>query len=514
MVRLGIILLLLFAACHQAAAKAKPFIEIITEANTAFLGDTIVIEVRWSGLLDPIDFGPLLVNAELVRETVGTRIAVADGEVIDISSRRMELLPRQIGSVTLGPLRSGDVVSNSVTVDVTPMSSVVWRPGPDDIRLEQTISTTSPWIQQQVTLDIVLVARYPVAGEKITLPNLETFRAVTIFSERRTADAGNDGLSRWAWRYLLFPQKSGKLSVPGMRISGTIAKSRTQRASFDLTASSTDLDVKPSAFSQSNWWVAATSLDLSDAWSGDVKAMSAGDEIERNIIVDAKGILPEQIPEIAMPETNGLAITSLGTTRNGGISNDISNARATFRFRVRALSPVPVFLDTVRLRWWNTSANRSEEAIIPARRIDIGVPDRSKLLNHAAGNMNWVDRLRATLEGYASAIWIVAFVTMAAAASAVALWGQLGDAIRTIGYRRSIRNAARSGDVNMLYRALHAAANSPWANTNIATALSKLETHMFGRATGCPNLARLAADALAAKPSCRKISALDRLPEI
>jgi hypothetical protein len=181
MVRLGIILLLLFAACHQAAAKAKPFIEIITEANTAFLGDTIVIEVRWSGLLDPIDFGPLLVNAELVRETVGTRIAVADGEVIDISSRRMELLPRQIGSVTLGPLRSGDVVSNSVTVDVTPMSSVVWRPGPDDIRLEQTISTTSPWIQQQVTLDIVLVARYPVAGEKITLPNLRPFVRLRFF---------------------------------------------------------------------------------------------------------------------------------------------------------------------------------------------------------------------------------------------------------------------------------------------------------------------------------------------
>lgn len=477
MVRVVAALLVLLVTCLHAAAKAEPSIQIISETDKAYFGDTIVVEIRWSGLLDPIDFGPLERDAEIVRQTAGTRLAVVGGEVIDISSLRIELRPRRIGRLTLGPLRSGDIVSNSVVAEIIEMRPIPWQPGAQDIKLEQSVSTTAPLLQQQVVLDIILTARHPIAGEQVTLPDLRPFRAVTIFAERRTVDKG---IANLAWRYLLFPQQSGRVALAGARITGTITKSRLERASFDLAAIATDLDVAPSKFPPTSWWIAASSLTLSDAWSSDVKALSAGDEIERTITVSAKGVLPEQIPQVAMPETNGLTVVALETARRTESNEDGATAIATFRFRVRALSPIPVFLDTVRLRWWNTVTNAAQDAIIPARRIDIGIPDRGRLIEHAVGDMGWLDTMRAVLAGHAALAWgasAVAAILVALAASRI----RPGRMIAGIRRRRSVREALRTGDARALYALVRHAAEISRKDAGVATARKMLEENLFGQ---------------------------------
>jgi hypothetical protein len=447
-------------------------------------------------------------DADLVRETAGTRIAVVDGQVIDISSRRIELQPHRIGLLTLGPLQADGVVSNSVSIDITEAHTLAWTPGENDVRLTQIISEPNPWLQQQTVLDIELRTRHPISDEVAKLPVFEGFRVVPVFTERRTLEEA-EGWAKTAWRYLLFPQRSGNLTIPGASFSGVLLKSRAERGAFELVASPTPITVRPSAFGQSNWWVAASSLTLTDSWSGDPTKLSAGDEVGREITVAATGVLPEQIPDISMDETRGLSITPLGVTREGKIAGDQAQASATFRFRLRAMSPVPVFLDTVRLRWWDTVQNRAAEAIIPARRIDIGIPDRDALVANALSEQSWRNQLLAQIStfsglAYAALVFSLALMVL----PAFALWRSPGvrywlHARRT---GRDLAALAGRGDVAVFHERLRGLARAKtWESQAIAPVLHALERALFARNPTKPDLPLLALQAAQAlhrtKPS-------------
>lgn len=499
MVRLlATMLLCLLTSCFGALAKPQPFIEITLETQEAFLGDTVVIEVRWSGLLDPLDFSVLERDAELVRQTSGTRIAVVEGQVIEIASRRIELQPLNIGILTLGPLEGDGITSNSVSIDVTEPRSVAWTPGADDVRLSQTISTPNPWLQQQIVLNIEFRTRYPLADEAAILPKFDDFWVVPVLVERRTLDE-EGGWALTAWRYLLYPQRSGKLVIKGATIAGTLAKSRAERGTFELIAAPLELEVKPSAFPASSWWIAATSLTVKDEWSSDPTKLSAGDELDRIVTVNATGVLPEQLPDVVMDETQGLSITPLGVEREGKIVGDVAQATAHFRFRVRAISPIPVFLDTIRLRWWNTVADRAAEAIIPARRIDIGIPNRDALLEGALRGETRIDRLLVWASGYATSAY-AALAVLALAALLLVGTGRdpLASARRwfsTWRSRRTLMSLARQGDAAGLYRSMRELSlASPATRLALKPPIASLGAALFGGAS-VPDLKTIARDA-------------------
>lgn len=486
MVRLLQALLLLLALALPAAAKPKPFIDITMETQEVFLGDSVVIEVRWSGLADPIDFSPLQLAATVMRETAGTRIAVIQGEVVEISSARIELVPQAVGLLELGPLRAGDVVSNSVALQITEAKRLDWTPGPEDIRLEQTVSRQNPWLQQQVVLDIVLRTRHPIHDEEVALPDLEGLRSIVVHKERRTLEGADGGWSQIAWRYLVFPQHSGRIPIAGARISGAIEKSRAERARFDLAAPATDLTVRPAAFPATQWWIAARRLTLSDAWSRDPRELKAGDEVERVITVSALDVLPEQIPDVAMDETRGLSITPLGVERGMKLVGDHVEAQASHRFRIRAMSPVPVFLDTVRLRWWSTADESAEEAIIPARRIDIGIPDRQSLVDHALVDAPWWWRLADRIGPRGHVVWVFpAVVASLLVVAGFLVWRRRAGLVGRLALWRQFRGMralAQQGDMAGLYALLRGMAAEPADRRSLVPMLVELETALFGRA--------------------------------
>lgn len=466
MVRLVILLAgIVLAMCAAAGAGAPdPFVRISVETPEIFLGDTVILEVESTGLLDPIDFSPLEAVAELARETIGTRIAVIDQQVVEIRTRRMEIVPKRLGTAILGPFAAGDVVSNSVSVDVVAARTRDWTPTAADLRLEQHLSATTVHLQQEVLYELKLRHRHPVFDDEMVLPDFDGFRAVTLFSERRTIETSDGGWAAITWRVLLYPERSGRLEVGPARFSATIAKSRAERAEIDLATDGAALVVKPSAFADGAWWLAASSVRLRDEWSSDPTALSAGDEIERTIVVEAEGVLPEQIPDIAMGETRGLSVTPVGVERVARMGETGAGAVARFRFMVRALSPVPVFLDTVRLRWWDTARDRAADAIIPARRIDIGVPDRERLLEAVgATEPAWPawTRLPAT-----TAWTLAAVVALVVAGSALVIAGgrrEAGPSAATGALLLEAISAARAGDPRGFHEKLARLTRAPSA---------------------------------------------------
>ena len=392
-----VLVFILFLPALLFAAEVKTGITLKSDQRSIYLGDSIIIEVESVGLVEPLDVTPLFRDAELLRETTGTRIAVINDRVVEVKLRHMELVPRNVGTAFFGPLqgehKNGTAHSNSLVVSVLPAADTNWQPTAEDHKLQITLSNKAPFVGQRVTLDIKLKHRYPITDESLSLPEFSGFDALPVYESRRTIEEGTKGSTSgpdhsasWrviAWRYLLFPQRSRELSIGSVSWGGTMIRSRTQRGEFALNETLPNLQVQ-TAGNDDSWWLPATNVSLSDEWSSDVRELSAGDEVIRTITVTAGDVLANHLPVIEPLPSRAISSTLIKQSREHKIINDVVIATARFDFRMTAQSPIPVFLDTVRVPWWSTLSNEAKEAIIPARRINVGLPDRADLLADVA----------------------------------------------------------------------------------------------------------------------------------
>ncbi len=390
---------------------AKPqYLKISVQAEEVYAGDVVILEVEHTGLIEPLETDILSSIGFVRRETAGTRISVLGGKVIDIQIRRIEIELKQPGIVVIGPLIAGDVQSNSVSVKVLENVPSDWQPGADDVQATIRVSQPDPYVQQQIVLDLELRHRYPLASEVFELPDLSGFRVIERYASRRPASLTDD----WRvirWRYLLFADRSGDQTISPFTASGSIIKSRRERGEFSVSTEPLTLAIQPAQ--SDGWWLPAQQLSISEAWSKDKRDLAAGDETIRSITVKATGITASQIPDIVMPPARGLKVTALGVRRDTRITDDGASAMATFDFRVRAMSPIPVFPDTIRVTWFDTNEKRERQAILPAQRIQIGMPDREALLAAVGEDRSNIDRLTEYLQSAGYRAWLLPAAALA-----------------------------------------------------------------------------------------------------
>jgi len=359
----------------------------------------------------------------------------------------------------IGPLLAGDVSSNSVHVKVLDMARPDWQPLEDDLQINVTMTPVSALVNQQLVLSIELLHRYPISSESVSLPALNKFSHRTIVSERRTFKDDNKEWSRTEWRYLLYPRESGMLDIGGIQWSGTALKSRAERAQFSRTVESLKLSVAEAADTQSSWWLPSDGVTLSETWSKPPTTLRAGDELERTITVEAAAVLAGQIPTPVVPESRAIQQTLINTKREEKLTGNSVTSKGVFTYRVKAQSPIPVFLDTVRIPWWDSAANEAREAIIPARRINVGLPDRTDLLSNIALQEIGVNRVKHWLQ---TTNWLRAgLYCLASLAALFSLWN-LAPELR-VRYRKrkqlhtciaELKRAARVGSEDEIYRLL------------------------------------------------------------
>lgn len=382
-----------------AATATDARIEMSTDTREVYVGDTIVLDIEARGLVEPLDVSALRSRPAFLRETAGSRIAVVDGRVVDIEVRRMVFDAPQPGLQRFGPLlgesSAGPVSSGQVSVRVRAAPSIDWQPSPDDVAVEIALSTHTPFVGERIDLDIALEHRHAITAERIVLPDLSAFDVLPMLVARRTVDA--DGMRRIAWRYQLYPRRSGEHVWQALRWSGTAYRSRSQRAAFEREARLPRLDVRPARVD--GWWLPSPRVTLAERWSVDPRRLAAGDEVERTLTLRADDLLPHHLPDITMPTTRGLESVAMPPLRRIERDGDRVAAISEFRFRVTAIRPGPAFLDTIRVAWWDTRANRVRSALAPARRIEIATPADSAALDA------WQTRLADT-PGVWARVWL------------------------------------------------------------------------------------------------------------
>lgn len=403
-------LLLLLLTTPACFAQPEPFIRIALENEKIYLGETVILTLEHTGLTEALPMDILEKISPERRETVGSHLRVHQSQVVEIRIYRIELNPERTGTFSIGPFKSGDTVSNLLWLDVEEGQRKQWTMEKEDVELSVSLTPNRAWLQQEMLYEVQLKHRYPLLSPAIQIPQFKGFRVIPLVKEKRTWEDAGDGWRTMEWRYLLFPENSGDTPIAGVSASGEILKSRRLKDQFSRSSPPlhvTVLPQTPTSSGHSSWWLPAKSVTLSEQWSTPATELLLGSEVNRSLTIEATGVTAEQIPTPTVDNLRGMTVTLEHSTRSQVIEGNTVRSTARFDYRYLPTSATPVFLESVKIPWWNTQQKKHEAALLPARRIDIAMPSKKALVDALMARETWPQRIKASLAGISSQwLWL------------------------------------------------------------------------------------------------------------
>ena len=233
---------------------------------------------------------------------------------------------------------------------------------PPELFIEAELSRDNPYVQAQVEYRVRLYRSLTLSQGSLMLPEMEQM-VVEQVAEAEPVDVERHGRSyrMQEQRYLLFPQKSGSLTVPAPVLSG--------RAAF-VRGPALVMHVQPRPADQADGsWLPAHKIHLQEAWHTLEQPWHPGDLLERIITIEAEGLTGAQLPALALPVVAGMQVSHLGDEVENRISGGRLLGRRIQRQRFIAEQDGEYTLPPLRLAWWDTLADEGRESRLPGRKL-------------------------------------------------------------------------------------------------------------------------------------------------
>lgn len=380
MVKVLSVLALLLALLSTALARGAE-IDVLIDRPTVPFTDSIRVVFVADGQTGQPDFAPLETDFEVLSTSQSTSVKIVNGRMEQSATWTVDLMPQRVGQLTIPPISFGSVKSPAKTIVVTAQNIRGGATPDGEVFLEIEAEPVSPYVQAQTRLTVRIFRAVAMSQASLTEPNISEGDAVI---ERLGNDVSYEttrGGARFSVverRYVIFPQRSGKVVVDPLVFEGRLGR---QRSFFDpssggrivrVRSEAMELDVRPVPDSfPGQFWLPAEQLDLIEDWPGRNNQWRAGEPLTRTLTLRGRGLIASQLPEIGMGVPDGLKQYPDQPTLETRVIDDsqIASRRETI-----ALIPTHAgefTLPAIEIPWWNTQTDQLEYARLPAHTVRV-----------------------------------------------------------------------------------------------------------------------------------------------
>ncbi len=369
------------------------------DTNKVNMGESVQLTIRADRKVsgEP-DIGPLKKDFDVLQSSSSTSINFTNGSLSASTSWYYTLSPKRKGRLVIPPIE----VDGERTPELVLEVAGTGKPSADsgqNIFIETSCSPRDPLVQQQVICTVRLYSAREISQGSLT--ELESDNAIVhrlgkdsnfnrIINSRRYRVIER--------RYAVFPQASGSITLSAPVFSGTVLIPRAQGrndpfSSFlrrdpffshglpglagaerqvNIRGNAVKLEVKPRPSDFSGpYWLPAQSMTLSEQWEPDTAQVHAGEPVTRTVIIAAKGLTAEQLPDLTPEKVAGCSIyPDRAELKNSEHSTGITGRR------VQKIAFIPeksgkVTIPPVKLQWWNTVKDKMETATLPGKEVTV-----------------------------------------------------------------------------------------------------------------------------------------------
>lgn len=355
------------------------------DRNTINEGDTFILDLKVSNSDQP-DLSPLHKDFDVLGTAQRSEIQIISGSINSQHTWSITLSPHHTGKLTIPPITVGNSQSTAIAVTVLPAGTAI-NNGPDkgDVFLEVNVTPEHSYVQQQLIYTVRLYYDAPLKQGTLSdpAPNNAIVQKLGKDSNFETQRGGRhyEVIER---RYAIFPQRSGTLDIPAVVFNGAVSdpSAGTGDPFFDsfnpmtrnvrLRSNKFTLNVtsQPASYT-GTYWLPARDIELEQKWSPKQPQFKVGEPVTRTLIVHAKGLSASQLPDLLLPNVNGLKLYPDQPQTHNTASGDNLEAEREIKIAMIPTQAGDMTLPAIHLDWWDTQANRQRTATLPAQTIDV-----------------------------------------------------------------------------------------------------------------------------------------------
>jgi hypothetical protein len=358
-------------------------------------GDTFNLKLKYTGrqTSDTPDITPLNKDFEIYDTGQSFSHSNINGKTETSQEWRFTLMPKHVGAITVPSIKMGKLRTEAFTLNVVDAQNAKEGNAPE-VFITASIDKTSPYVQEEVLLTVEIYHRkylYNASLSPIEVPEISAKKIDRDVSSRKLYKKHYyDVIER---KYALFPQSSGDIEIPGIVLKGELVGDSIRKPSINnifhtrfaenrpvrRQTKPITLNVKPRPDNYTGQrWLPAKELSLFEQLSPEnLDNIKAGDAIKRTVIINAKGLLSEQLPDLTMNDIEGIKQYP-GQSFTQDLEGENRSGKQSVKQQEFVLIPTNAgtyTLPKIEVTWWNLKTEKEEKATIPAKTINVAAAE-------------------------------------------------------------------------------------------------------------------------------------------
>ncbi|WP_199742161.1 BatD family protein, partial [Vulcaniibacterium tengchongense] len=353
----------------DALAQARAWLD----RDRIHAGETVTLNVETAEAGAEPDYAPLQAGFELSARTSRREFELANGRARTRTLYAVALKPRRAGAIAVPALRVGGARTAPLLLTVEPAPAAAPARAGEDVFIESEADDADPYVQQAVGWVVRLYSAAPLVSGQLDQPAPEGATLQRVGDDvQYTREAAGRRYHVVERRFLLIPERSGTLAVPGARFEG-----RGTGGFFDdlfgdrggelqAQAAPRTLQVRPIPQDAPQPWLPLQDLTL--RYRAAPQGLRAGAAAGLTIELEADGATAAQLPAVELPPIDGAQVFADPPQVDERIVDGRPHAKLTRRFALVPARAGPVRLDGLRLPWWDVRAGAARTATLPPLR--------------------------------------------------------------------------------------------------------------------------------------------------
>ena len=365
-------------------------------------GDTVRLTLTHDGQTGSRpNLAPLKQDFDIVGTNTSSQVQIANGKVSSATEMDLALAPKHSGKLTIPAITWDSDTSAPITLNVTGNGGSITKSdgstttAPSKLFVETEVDSKSPYVQAAVHVTVRVYAGVPLSHADLEFEDTDAALVRQVGSDG-VSNVEKNGMSYQVVtrQYLLFPQHSGAVSIPGPTLSGNIPdRTRAMTDPFGGVFANSPfagmmgttrpirvhgdpiaLNVQPRPpAANASYWLPARNVSLQGSWNPTSLEAHVGDPITLDLKLQAEDLTAAQLPDLstllrlpaglkAYPDQPSLKDATQGADIIGTRDQSVA---------LIADQPGRFSIPELHVTWWDTRTNQAREATVPAQTLEI-----------------------------------------------------------------------------------------------------------------------------------------------
>jgi hypothetical protein len=367
---LALMALLLSALSLLAPPAQAQQLRAWLDRDRIALGETATLNIEIEQVdADAPDYSPLLGEFRLSGNTSSRSFESVNGVSHVRTLFAVALQPRREGVIGIPGLLVGSQRTQPLTLTVTPAAATPAHTG-GVVFIESEADAQQPYVQQAVGYTVRLYYATPLVSGQLDQAEPDGASLQRIGDDvQYTREISGRRYTVVERHYLLIPERSGTLTIPGAQFRGRGAGGFFDDLFGDgqreLQAGGAPrvLDVRAIPANAPQPWLPLRSLEL--RWLATPQQARAGEALAVTLEATADGATAAQLPELQLPSIPGAQVFADPPQSDETFADGRPQVKLVRRFSIVPTQAGTLRIAGPRLSWWDVRAGSARTASLP-----------------------------------------------------------------------------------------------------------------------------------------------------